>query len=143
MADEKKEEKKSYTFLDKRGVDHDESEVGKDLKGPETERKPEPQPRPDLRPAESQARRGTPQSLDFSTLIMSFASAAMISMGRVADPATGAVQRNLAIAQQNIDIITILHEKTRGNLTAEEERLMDQILYELRMVFVEAMKEER
>ena len=143
MADEKKEEKKSYTFLDKRGVDHDEPGVQNDLKGTQAERKPEPQPKTEPRSSENHARRGTPQSIDFSTLIMSFASAAMISMGRVTDPATGAVQRNLAVAQQNIDIITLLYEKTRGNLTAEEERLMDQILYELRMVFVEAMKEER
>ncbi|HON96009.1 MAG TPA: DUF1844 domain-containing protein [Deltaproteobacteria bacterium] len=143
MADEKKEEKKSYTFLDKRGVDHDEPAPQKDLKGSGAERKPEPQPSPDPGPTESQTRRGVPLSIDFTTLIMSFASAAMISMGRVEDPATGAVQKNLAVAQQNIDIITLLHEKTRGNLTAEEERLMDQVLYELRMVFVEAMKEER
>jgi len=143
MADEKKDEKKSYTFLDRRGVDHDEPEAPKDLKDLEPNRKPESQPRPQPQQSESQARRGGPLSIDFTTLIMSFASAAMISMGRVADPATGAVQRNMAIAQQNIDIITLLHEKTRGNLTAEEESLMDQILYELRMVFVEAMKEER
>ena len=106
MADEKKEEKKSYTFLDKRGVDHDEPAPQKDLKGSGAERKPEPQPSPDPGPTESQTRRGVPLSIDFTTLIMSFASAAMISMGRVEDPATGAVQKNLAVAQQNIDIIT-------------------------------------
>jgi len=72
---------------------------------------------------------------------MSFASAAMISMGRVPEPATGTIHRDLATAQQNIDILTLLQEKTRGNLNADEERLMDQILYELRMSFVEAMKE--
>jgi hypothetical protein len=67
----------------------------------------------------------------------------MISMGRVPEPATGAIHRDLAIAQQNIDILTLLQEKTRGNLNADEERLMDQILYELRMSFVEAMKERQ
>lgn len=143
MADDRKEEKKSYTFLDKRGVDQDEPQDMHDMKGNEPLRKPEPFPGPEPSTAGPQARRGAALSIDFTTLIMSFASAAMISMGRVPDPATGAVQRNLTVAQQNIDIITLLHEKTRGNLTAEEERLMDQLLYELRMVFVEAMKEER
>lgn len=143
MADEKKEDKKSYTFLDKRGVDQDEPGVQKDLRGPEPQGRPEPQPGPNQRTPGPDARRGMPSSIDFTTLIMSFASAAMISMGRVEDPATGTVQRNMAIAQQNIDIIILLHEKTRGNLSAEEERLMEQILYELRMAFVEAMKEER
>lgn len=143
MADEKKEEKKSYTFLDKRGIDHDESEVPKDMKGPEPQRRPEPQPKPDPYPSGPQSPGGASLSIDFTTLIMSFASAAMISMGRVADPATGMVHKSLPVAQQNIDIITLLHEKTRGNLTAEEESLMDQILYELRMAFVEATKETR
>jgi hypothetical protein len=74
---------------------------------------------------------------------MSFASAALVSMGRVPDPAVGTVQKNLVIAQQNIDIIHLLHEKTKGNLTADEERLMDQVLYELRMSYVDATKGER
>lgn len=143
MADEKKEEKKSYTFLDKRGLDQDEPEIQRDPKGPEPRGRPEPQSGPNQRTPGPEARRGMPLSIDFTTLIMSFASAAMISMGRVADPATGTVQRNMAVAQQNIDIISLLHEKTRGNLSAEEERIMDQVLYELRMAFVEAMKEER
>lgn len=143
MSDEKKEEKKGYTFLDKRGKDQEAAEVQPEFKKPEPEQRPEHRVKPDSHPYEQQARGGTPPAIDFTTLIMSFASAAMISTGRVADPATGGIHKNLAIAQQNIDIITLLHEKTRGNLTAEEERLMDQILYELRMAFLDAVKEGR
>lgn len=93
MADEKKRKKKSYTFLDKRGVDHDEPAPQKDLKGsgPNGSRNPaEPGPRAGRIPDP----KGVPLSIDFTTLIMSFASAAMISMGRVEDPATGAVQES-------------------------------------------------
>ncbi|HQI82008.1 MAG TPA: DUF1844 domain-containing protein [Deltaproteobacteria bacterium] len=100
------------------------------------------QPRhPEPRGPQRQPSHGEPLAIDFTTLVMSFASAAMISMGRVPEPATGTIHRDLATAQQNIDILTLLQEKTRGNLNADEERLMDQILYELRMSFVEAMKE--
>ncbi len=131
MGDEKKEEKKSYTFLDKRGLDQGVAE------SPQETTKFDPQPQ------EGKDQRGSAPAIDFTTLVMSFASAALVSMGRVPDPAVGTVQKNLVIAQQNIDIIHLLHEKTKGNLTADEERLMDQVLYELRMSYVDATKEER
>jgi len=86
--------------------------------------------------------RGAAPEIDFTTLIMSFASASMIGLGMVPDPAMGTTQKNLVIAQQNIDIITLLKEKTRGNLTQEEDRLIDQILYELRMYYIEALKDK-
>ena len=50
-------------------------------------------------------------------------------------------QANLAAAKQMIDILSLLEEKTRGNLTAEERQLLDQLLYELRLRFVEASKQ--
>ncbi|HVN72834.1 MAG TPA: DUF1844 domain-containing protein [Desulfomonilia bacterium] len=131
MEDEKKEEKKGYTFMDKRGLDKDSTEAPQVLKNP------------DAQPQEEDKPRGPIPAIDFTTLIMSFASAALVSMGRVSDPALGTVQKNLVVAQQNIDIINLLHEKTKGNLTADEGHLMEQILYELRMCYVEAMKEEK
>ena len=76
--------------------------------------------------------------IDFSTLIMSFASAAMISLGEVPDPATGQVSRDLPLARQNIDIISLLQVKTKGNLSPEEETLIEGVLYELRLGYVEA-----
>ena len=79
-------------------------------------------------------------NIDFSTLIMSFASAAMIAMGSMPDPASGKIKIDLELAQQNIDIILLLKEKTQGNLTSEEQGLLENILYELRMSFVEAKK---
>jgi hypothetical protein len=86
---------------------------------------------------------GPDQAIDFTTLIMSLASSALVSMGRVPDPATGTVQKNFVFAHQNIDIIHLLQEKTRGNLSADEERLVEQILYELRMSYISALKDEK
>jgi len=61
-------------------------------------------------------------------------------MGAVPDPLTGQVSRDLAVAKQNIDIIALIRDKTKGNLTGEEDSLVEGILYELRMVFVQAQK---
>jgi len=78
--------------------------------------------------------------IDFPTLIISFASAAMISFGKMPDPVTGQVNKDLALARQNIEIISLLQEKTRGNLSPEEEKLVDGVLNELRISYVESQK---
>lgn len=78
-------------------------------------------------------------SLTFSAFVLSLASTAAIHFGDLADPITGSTSEpNLDGASQMIDILSLLEEKTRGNLTAEERQLMEQVLYELRMRFVEA-----
>jgi hypothetical protein len=77
--------------------------------------------------------------LSFSSFVFSLATTAAIHFGDLADPATGAAGKlNLEGAAQIIDILTLLDEKTRGNLTAQERQLLEQVLYELRMRFVEA-----
>jgi hypothetical protein len=69
---------------------------------------------------------------------VSLATTAAIHLGDLADPQTGErPELNLEGAAQMIDILTLLDEKTRGNLTAEERQVLDQVLYELRMRFVE------
>ena len=74
----------------------------------------------------------------FITFVISLIHTAAHHLGDVADPATG--QRSevtLPAAQQIIDILALLEEKTKGNLTAEERQLLEQALYELRLRFVE------
>ena len=79
--------------------------------------------------------------LDFTSFVISLATTAAIHFGDMADPLTGQKpEPNLDGAAQMIDILSLLEEKTRGNLTAEERQLLDQILYELRLRFVEASK---
>jgi hypothetical protein len=81
--------------------------------------------------------------LSFVAFVLSLAHTAAVHFGDVPDPVSGkAAERNLAAAQQMIDILALLEEKTRGNLTAEERQLLDQILYELRLRFVEAQRGE-
>jgi hypothetical protein len=77
--------------------------------------------------------------LTFTGLVLSLASTAAIHFGDLADPASGQrPQLNLDGAARMIEILGLLEEKTRGNLTAEERQVLEEVLYELRMRFVEA-----
>jgi len=78
--------------------------------------------------------------LDFSTLVLSFATSAMINLGLAPDPQTKKTNKNLELAKQNIDFLTLLETKTKGNLTAEEAQLLTNLLSEVRLLYVQAAK---
>lgn len=75
--------------------------------------------------------------LSFSAFILGLASSALIHLGVTANPETGALTVDLAMARQSIDALTLLREKTRGNLTTEEDQLFTSVLTDLRMRYVE------
>jgi len=78
------------------------------------------------------------QQLTFAAFVLSLASSAAIHFGDLPDPMSGAPSEpNLDGASQMIEILALLEQKTKGNLTAEERQLLEQILYELRMRFIE------
>jgi hypothetical protein len=80
-----------------------------------------------------------PESLSFTAFVLSLASTAAIHFGDLPDPISGErSEPNLEGATQMIEILSLLEQKTRGNLTAEEREVLGQVLYELRMRFVEA-----
>ena len=80
--------------------------------------------------------------LSFTAFVLSLASTAAIHFGDLPDPESGAhAELNLDAAAQMIAILSLLDEKTRGNLTAEERQVLEQLLFELRMRFVEAKGE--
>ena len=78
--------------------------------------------------------------VDFSTFVLSLSHSALMHLGEAPHPDTGKVEKSLLLARQAIDLITLLDDKTKGNLTGEEERLVGQILYDLRMRYVELSK---
>ncbi len=81
--------------------------------------------------------------ITFTTFVLSLATTAAVHFGDVADPTSGEPKAaNLVAAGQVIDILAMLEQKTRGNLTAEERQFIEQILYELRLRFIEAKKHE-
>jgi len=128
-----------------------EGEEAKEKKTPAPEEKPEPK---DEAPkekteaageAKAQARPEEPQAghlpeIDFSTFVFSLSSSVLFHLGLAADPQTGQNQVNLPLAKQTIDIIAMLQKKTAGNLDEEESRLLEGVLYDLRLRYVEATK---
>lgn len=78
--------------------------------------------------------------INFATFILSMSGSVMLHIGEVPNPETGQTEKNLALAKQSIDILEMLKEKTKGNLTSDEEKLFDNALYDLRMRFVKASK---
>lgn len=88
--------------------------------------------------AESEAA-GMP-AVDFATFILSLFHSARVHLGDAPNPGDGSSGVHLPLARQTIDLISLLQEKTRGNLSGEEERLLEQALYDLRMRFVEVSK---
>ena len=84
--------------------------------------------------------------LDFTTFILSISSAAFMGLGLsretevISAGQSSGVLVDLEMAKQNIDLLELMSEKTRGNLTADEDKLLQQVLFETRMHFVEALR---
>ena len=74
--------------------------------------------------------------IDFSTFVFSINSSALVQLGLIEDPVGGQKTKNLALAKQTIDLLAMLEEKTRGNLTSDEANILTNILYELRLLYV-------
>ena len=93
-------------------------------------------------PEESEATAAGLPKIDFSTFVLSLGTSALFHMGIVPDPSSGESQSepNLPLASQTIDTLEMLEDKTRGNLDDEEEKLIESLLYEIRMRFVEVSR---
>jgi len=79
-------------------------------------------------------------SIDFATFVLSLSHSALMHLGEAPHPDDGRVERNLPLAKQNIDLLGLLEEKTKGNLTGDEERLLSQVLFDVRMRYLELAK---
>ncbi len=79
----------------------------------------------------------------FSFVVNFFAQWGWQVMGKVPNPVTGKVERNLEMAKQIIDIIEMLREKTRGNLTKDEERILTGLIADLQMNYVDELEKEQ
>lgn len=93
-------------------------------------------------PAEAEGPPGPGEKLpmDFSTFILSLSSSVLMNLGMLENPVTGETDTDTAQAKQTIDLIDLLKDKTRGNLTESEDKLVEDVLYELRMRYVEKTK---
>jgi hypothetical protein len=124
-------EDKGYTVKDRRYLHMSEEEKAQAQQAPPGGAAPEGSA------AGAQAPQDVPlPGITFSSFIMSLSSSIFMSLGIMPDPNTGKADQNLPLAKQTIDLLGLLREKTRGNLTADEENLFDHLLYDLRMAYV-------
>lgn len=139
--DEKKEEK-GFTVKDRRIFSPESQEIHREDKE-KCESAPERSEKQALEQPEgaadktkkSEAEPRFPE-INFSTFIFSLNSSALVHLGIIEDPSSGKKEKNLAFAKQTIDILGMLEEKTKGNLTADEENFIKNILHDLRLMYV-------
>ena len=79
-------------------------------------------------------------TINFATFIFSLNSSALVQLGLMEDPMTGENTENLPLAKQTIDILSMLEEKTKGNLDTDEAAMLKNILYDLRIHYVKATR---
>jgi hypothetical protein len=103
---------------------------------------PAPASAPAPTPAPGKRSRGeVPRELppaDFATLVLSLGSSAIMYLGE--DPQGNQTERNLPMAKHAIDLLSVLEDKTKGNLSAEEAHILESLLFDLRLRYVEALK---
>jgi hypothetical protein len=127
----------SFTVTDRRAFDAD----GERKSETQAAASPEGgQPEPKLAnaaPPKAEASRALPPA-DFATLVLSLGSSVLMYMGEA--PEGKNAPRNLPMAKHAIDLLTVLEEKTKGNLSSEEEHILGSLLFDLRLRYVEALK---
>jgi hypothetical protein len=132
------EDKKGFTIRDKRTSAQAE-DTGKGEE-PKAEAAPSPEGR-----KEGKEKRGAGPDLpeiDFSSFILSLSTSVLVHLGEVPDPMSQKPDRHLPLAKQTIDLLGMLKEKTRGNLTPDEGKLLDHLLADLRWRYVREAKGE-
>ncbi|MEE9516273.1 MAG: DUF1844 domain-containing protein [Candidatus Adiutricales bacterium] len=134
------DEKNGFVIKDRRlfATEHEAKEEVE----PEAEAAPEaretsrPEPEPETPPPDDTTQAPPLPVINFSTFVFSLSSSVLLHLGEMPDPATNKKVLNLSLAKQSIDILVMLQEKTSGNLDEEEENLLKNLLYELRMKYV-------
>jgi hypothetical protein len=122
-----------FTVKDRRAFDSDGKVREPSEKAEETPEKTQEKPK------EETTEKAPPlPEVNFSSFLLSLSSSVLLHLGEIPDPQSGGKKKDLALAKQSIDILTLLKEKTEGNLTEEEKNLLENLLYDLRMRFVKA-----
>ena len=101
---------------------------------------PEQPPSPDSFGGKTARDAAALPAVDFHTFVLSLGSSALLHLGELEHPDAGAAEKDLPLAKHTIDILAMLQAKTRGNLTPAEEKLIDSLLYDLRLRYVNASK---
>ena len=143
------EEEKGFKVKDRRIFSDDNKEA--EAKDEETQTQPATDERAQAEPSTEKTRESEaaepsktdtseeqPQfpEINFPTFVVSLNASALLHLGAIEDPTTGQKAKNLPMAKQTIDILSMLEDKTAGNLNNEEKNLLKNILYDLRLMYV-------
>jgi hypothetical protein len=141
-------DEKGFTIKDKRSFDEQgnplaaEQTVNRTASAGESRAAEENKsPRTDEKASGKHA--GSAPEINFASFVLSLSTSVLYHFGEVPDPISNKKQRNLMLAKQTIDILGILKEKTAGNLTREEESLLTNLLYDLRMRYVKEIEQDK
>jgi hypothetical protein len=135
--EEKQTEGKGFTVQDRRRFSPETGEARQDA--PEQTAPGAAAPGRDAEAARVSQEEALPE-INFSAFVISLSTQVLMNLGEIASPITGKVETDVLVAKQMIDILAMLKDKTRGNLNASEDRLIEDILFDLRMKYVEAVK---
>lgn len=124
------EDDKGYTIRDKRRLFRDGQEQEENARNRVGQ----------ASAAEGRERSDPFSELGFSTFILSLSTSALVHLAELPDPISNEKKINLPLAKQTIAVVEMLKEKTKGNLTEEEEQLIEDLLFDLRLKYVQAAK---
>lgn len=142
MADEKNEPS-GFKVVDRRSFTTEGSRREEASPEPKMPEPPPPTERVSQPPVvEPPMEEFSDEASGFDTLISYLSTTAMFQLGLIAGPGGERIPSDMPNAQRTIDMLEVLQEKTKGNLTPHESRLLDDVLYELRMTFLELQKRQ-
>ena len=134
------DEKKDFAVKDHRKLSEENREDGDQDKETSADPSTENEAQASSAADETRASEAKPEpplpELNLSTFVVSLNASALLHLGAIEDPTTGQTNKNLAMAKQTIDILSLLEEKTVGNITTEESNLLKNILYDLKIIYV-------
>jgi hypothetical protein len=138
------EEKKDFIIKDRRIFSQENKDIDKEKEEKEKIQDAKEQESKEAGPSAGKTDEKEPEAclpeINFPTFIMSLNASALVNLGILDNPSTGKNEINLALAKQTIDILCMLEEKTRGNLSKDEESMLKNILYDLRIIYVKEKK---
>jgi hypothetical protein len=133
MRNHEEQEEASFKFVDRRRFDENGTERNS---SEELSERVVSEPKTVVSEKKVEAPEHATTQLDFSLFIESLAHQAMMGLGMLPWPNDNIVRQDLRLAQEMIDILGLLQEKTKGNLDSQEAHILDSVLYQLRMAFV-------
>ncbi len=139
-SEEGKQEGKGFTVQDRRRFSPETGDARTDAADSSEAPANPPNPGAARATGANEAQAEALPEINFSTFVISLSTQALMHLGEIANPISGKVDPDVPAAKQVIDILGMIKEKTSGNLNANEALLMQEILFDLRMKYVEAVK---